>query len=136
MEMLEPDRDGVYAIVFDGGLDVEFVSLTDKLLLVRSAVADVPEDRDAREDFFRTHLQQNLLALRDQTATLSLDSEKGVLWLHRTAALDRSDFRAFCDLLEDFVNTVEWWQNLERRNLNSYGAPASALAMPYNMLRP
>ena len=134
MPSLEPGRAGVYAIVFDAGLDVELLSLTDRIVLLRSSVADVPEEEDAREDFYRKHLQYNLLVLRDQTATLALDKDAGKVWLYRTVDSSQIDVRMFCDLVEDFVNTLEWWRSFESESQSQTVRPSDML--PFNMLRP
>ena len=131
---LEPDSAGVYAIVFDDGLDVELLALSDSLLLVRSSVADLPDEDDRHEEFYRTHLQHNLLVLRDQTTVLSLDRESKKVWLHRVVPTKQTDVRFFCDQIEDFVNTIEWWRNWESQaQAQVTRAPQMT---PYNMLRP
>ncbi len=132
IEPLEPDAGGVYEIVFDDGLDVEILPLTGSQLLIRGLIADVPEDKDQQEEFFRTHLQNNLLNLQGQTCSLSLDRERGAIWLYRMARTDRIDVRQFCELVNELVNTLEWWHNLEGTNT----AISPAAMMPFNMIRP
>ena len=132
IEPLEPDANGTYEIVFDDGLDVEILPLTETQLLVRANIAEVPEDKNQREEFFRTHLQHNLLQLQGQHCSLSLDGEAGVIWLQQMARADRVDVRAFCEMLNAFVNTLEWWRNLE--NTPTTVSPADM--MQFNMLRP
>lgn len=132
METLDPDADGVSAIVFDDGLEVELLALSDKLLLLRANIADIPDEEDAREEFYKRQLQYNLLALRDQSASLSLDSNAGRIRLHRVISCDRIETREFYNVVEDFVNTLEWWRNLERQDAGR----AAPSYMPHNMLRP
>lgn len=133
MSQLEPDNDGVYTIVFDEGLDIEFVALNDKLLLVRSGVSDVPEDPQEHEAFFRGLLRDNLCFLRDQTATLSLDTETEKVSLARTVIVPRQSVNDFCEIVEDFVNTLQWWRSLASRKSTDHTASEF---MPSNMLRP
>ena len=132
IEPIEADARGVYEIVFDDGLDVEILPLTETQFLVRANIAAVPEEKEQREDFYRTHLQHNLLQLHGQSCSLSLDSEAGVIWLHEMARTDRVDVRAFCEMINAFVNTLEWWRNLE----NTQQQVSPAAMMPFNMIRP
>ena len=132
IEPLEPDAQGVYEVVFDEGLDVEIVPLTATQMLVRSQIAEVPQEKDQQESFFREHLQHNLLNLQGQECSLSLDSEAGIVWLFQMARSDRIDVREFCSLINTFVNTLEWWRNLETTEATT--TPMSM--MPMNILRP
>ena len=132
LEELEPDNDGVYSIVFDDGLDVEILALTDRLMLIRSTVADLPEDKEQHEAFLRQQLQQNLPTLHTQNGSLSLDLKQKVLWLHRVARIDQLDVRQLCELVEDFVNTIEWWRQVEQ----PAASPMMGSAFPFNMIRP
>ena len=133
MSRLEPDSGGVFTIVFDDGLDVEFLALNDKLLLVRSRVADVPDAEIEHEAFYCDLLKHNLIFLREQTAVLSLDDEAGKVWLSRTASVDDVHVAGFCELIEDFVNTLQWWRQFAARET---AAPAAARFSALNMLRP
>lgn len=134
MSQLEPDSKGAYTIVFDEGLDVEFLALNDKLLLVRSTVADVPEEEDECESFFRNLLHHNLLFLREQTATLSLEDDAAVVWLARTVVAAQQDVTDFCELVEDFVNTLQWWRSITPQS--SAVSSTQVEWLPLNMLRP
>ena len=130
---IEPDANGVATIVFDAGLNVEFVALSDRQFLVRSKIADVPENQDERNDFYRTHLQHNMLIVRDQFASLALDDDSKILWLFRTVDSRKVDVRTFSKIVEDFVNTVEWWKQIESRQKADAGFDPR---IQYTMLRP
>ena len=133
IDSLEPDADGVYAIVFDRGLDIEIVPLSDRQILLRSSLSHLPEDEDEREEFFRSRLQRNLLMLREQTASLSFDPDSQRLWLHRVVESNRIDLPGFLTAVEDFVNTLEWWQSFESASQRD---AEYRMEMPYTMLRP
>ena len=109
LDALEPDEDGVYGIVFDEGLDIEIVSLTTNIILLRSYLVEVPSNEHERDAFYQGFLKHNLAALRDQWASLSLDSEASCLWLASRHRLDQIDLRTFIERFEGFVNTVAWW---------------------------
>ena len=133
IEPLEPDASGIYEIVFDDGLDVEILSLSDSQLLVRARIGDVPEEKEQREDFFRTQLQHNLLNLRGQFCSLSWDAQANIVWLYQMAHSNKIDVRGFCDLVNQFVNTLEWWRNLDNQ---TQATLSPAEMMPINMIRP
>lgn len=132
IEPIEADAQGVYEIIFDERLDIEILALTGTQMLVRAKIADVPPEQEQREEFYRTHLQHNLLNLQGQSCSLSLDSEAGVIWLHQLARMDQIDVRGFCELINAFVNTLEWWRNLE----NTQQQVSPATMMPFNIIRP
>ncbi|MCG8652137.1 MAG: CesT family type III secretion system chaperone [Pirellulales bacterium] len=131
---LEPDHNGVYTIVFDDGLDIDFIALNDNLLLIRSSIAGVPEDPGEHASFYRDLLQANLRFLRDQTASLSFDEESNQVWLGRTIAVRQQDLSGFCDLVEDFVNTLQWWRGVASQEAVPVQMPADFRS--FNMLRP
>lgn len=133
IDPIEP-RDGVYEIVFDGGLPIEILSLTDSQFLIRSELAQLPDNRDEWRPVIHDYLSGNMLLLREQSNTLSLDQDSAKIWLHRMGRFDDISVYEFCELVSQFVTTLEWWDN---RTNSAKTAPTSAMdLMPQNFIRP
>lgn len=141
IDSLEPDDQGVYGIVFDDGLDIEIVSLISNFIILRSRLADLPKEEHERDAFYQGFLKHNLAALRDQWASLSLDTDASCLWLASRHRLDQLDLRGFIERFEDFINTVAWWQKYrtysQGGSVNDYSNNQGMLdGMPMNFIRP
>ena len=130
---IESDSDGVFDIVFDGGLNVSFAALSRSQVLIRSELATLPVDADERETVLRDYLQANMLLLKDQQNSLSLDTEAGKIWLYRIVLADRISVHDFSELLSVFVVTLEWWQG---RGPSSIASTSAMDLMPHNFIRP
>lgn len=133
IDTLAPDARGVYEIVFDGGLPVEILPLSASQVLVRSEIAQLPDDENEWKGELERHLKFNLLLLRDQANTLSLERETGKIWLYRLARGDHISRQEFCELLSAFTVTLEWWKS---RGGTSTVTTSAMDLMPHNVIRP
>lgn len=126
--------DGVYEIVFDGGLHVEVVELTGSQFVIRSELAQLPDDKNDWRPVLSEYLSGNLLLLREQSNVLSLDQNTGTIYLHRMLRSNEVSVYEFCEIVSQFVTTLEWWNN---RSTSSDATTVSAFdLMPQNFIRP
>lgn len=134
IEPLQPE-DGVYEIVFDDGMPVEILALSGTQILIRSQLLVLPENQDEWEPILSRCLNDNLLVLREQSSTMSLDAEAGVLWLYRTTHARRTTVQQFCEALSEFTVTQEWWSQRNDASGRDGSGPMGAV-MPQMFLRP
>lgn len=127
---LAPDDGGAYEVVFDGELDLQFVPLEGSLLLIRSRLSSLPPDPAQQAPVLRKLLNWNLAKLREQRELLTIDRTNREVWLYRLVRSDKTDQAALCSLLEEFLNSLEWWRTSE----SAQAQPAAAL--PMTLLRP
>lgn len=133
IDPIEPRDDGSYEIVFDDGLAVEMRAITGSHLLIRSSITELPDDPDDWDTCLREHLQGNMLLLREQSNSLSLDYESRTIWLYRTVRSDEIKQYEFNELVGEFVTTLEWWKN---RGNQSSGMTSAMDLMPQHFIRP
>ncbi|MEM0926054.1 MAG: CesT family type III secretion system chaperone [Planctomycetota bacterium] len=107
---LTPDEKGIYEIVFDDGLELQLLTIGGSHLLLRSRLTQLPQREEEQEAVILDYLRHNLAGLRDQTASLSLDRNEQCIWLAQTHRADRLTVLQLCDSLENFVNSLAWWQ--------------------------
>ncbi|MBI1247931.1 hypothetical protein GC197_08845 [bacterium] len=132
IEPIPPDARGIYEIVFDEDLDLEVLSLGTSLILVRAQIGTLPDEETQQQPYLQDVLRNNLLNLKSEFNSVSLETSSGKLWLYRSTRIDQMDTREFSSLINAFVNTLEWWKSLD--NNNSVDMPTSSL--PFNMIRP
>ncbi len=131
VEGAEPDSSGAYEIVFDGNLDLQILPLEGSHILVRSRLGSVPAEFPADRDYLSSVLGRNLANLRRQSEIVALDREKREVWLYRLvrSRADRNDDAALMAVLEEFVDSLEWWRSsVEERS--------PAASSPFQFLRP
>ena len=126
---LAPNADGIYEIAFDGNLDLEFEIVSVNQLIVRARLESLPDDQDDRAKMTREYLQRNLAHLSHQDQVVALDRLGGLFWIYRLVKTDSMDVRGFCAIVEEFLNSLEWW-----RQTSSTTSSTPTWAFP--MLRP
>lgn len=131
VEGAAPGAEGEYEVVFDGDLDLQILPLENSLLLIRAKLGTVPGEFPADRDFLARTLGRNLANLRRQSEIVALDREKREVWLYRLlhAVADRTDDAALLSVLEEFVDSLEWWR------ATTDDRPA-AVSSPFQFLRP
>lgn len=129
MDELAPDEEGVYAIVFDGNLEIEIVPMGQTRFLLRFRLPAVPQDDAERESLFRSCLQRRLTQLHAAPAAVTWDPASGRLWLYRVGDAASLDARSGLELLEDFVNLADQWSKFDPTpKATGFGA------LPFNMM--
>jgi hypothetical protein len=129
MDELEPDDDGVYAIVFDGNLEIEILPMGQSRFLLRSKLPAVPADDEERTSLLKSCLQRSLAYLREAPAAVTFDKETNRLCLYRAADAGALDGRSALELVESFVNLAEMWSRFAPEpKATGFGA------LPFNMM--
>jgi hypothetical protein len=129
MDELTPDDEGVYAIVFDGNLEIEVFPMGQSRFLLRYKLPAVPADDEERTSLLKSCLQRSLAYLRESPAAVTFDSASNRLWLYRAADAGALDARSGLELLEGFVNLAEMWSRFTPEPKSTgFGA------MPFNMM--
>ncbi|MCA8996310.1 MAG: type III secretion system chaperone [Planctomycetaceae bacterium] len=105
----EPNSEGIYEIVFDDGLEVQFQSIGDRRLILKSRLEVAPEDPASRESFIRDTLKRSLEKIRRSAGIVTIERSNRTLWLYRQLRTDQLDDAAFFAAIEEFLVTLEWW---------------------------
>jgi hypothetical protein len=131
VEGVTPGVEGEYEIVFDNNLDLQILPLEGSLILVRAKLGTVPGEFPADRDFLSSLLGRNLANLRRQSEIVAMDRTDRIVWLYRLVRVraDRTDDAALLSVLEEFLDTLEWW----RATADERPAPVSS---PFQFLRP
>lgn len=98
---------GTYALPLDEGLTILISEIPNGLIL-KCSVAPYPK---VREEIFSTQaMLGNLFGQGTRGATLGLTNDGNTLTL--TQIIDYNiDYKEFKDLLEDFINSVDFWRD-------------------------
>lgn len=131
--LVEANSRGLYEFVFDGGLFVEVLSLSRSQFLIRSELAQLPEDGREQQSMLEKFLRHNLLLLREQANSVSLEESTGKIWLYRMGNTGRVDIPQYCEMLSEFLVALEWWQG---RNAADSDLPTAIDLMPHQFIRP
>ena len=91
-------------------------------------VSKVPENEQESEELLKKILQLNLARMKTQKEVLSLDREAASIILFRKVPLDNITAEAFADIVESFINRMEFWCNTV--------AAVSQTARPFPMMFP
>lgn len=111
---IEPGPEGEFTLIFDDQLDLQLLPFEGSHLLIRSRLGTFPDDRQQREAEFRVLLNRNLANLRRQSEIVTIDRQQRVVWIYRMLRVpaDRTDESALLDVLEEFLNSLEWWRGV------------------------
>lgn len=105
---------GIYALPLDEGLTVTIRELPEGAISFECSLADCPKTRE--EEYYSQLLLANLFGQGTKGAVLGL-SDDG-LHVILTQLIDYEvEFKEFQDLLEDFVNTVDFWREETQTHL-------------------
>lgn len=122
MELTQPlntDLPGVYALPLEEGLTVIVTSMGSGCVLTCNMIA-CPKQRE--EDFYSTALLGDLFGQGTGGAVLGLSEDGNMLTLSK--AIDYNiEYKDFKDLLEDFINSVDFW----RQEVLNHNAKAGQL---------
>jgi len=98
---------GTFAIPLEEGIDVKLSILPEGFLLF-CEVSEVPSER--LEAFYTEAMLANLLGQGTKGAVLGLNLAGNLLTL--TLAVEYNvDYKDFKELVEDFLNTVDFWRD-------------------------
>ncbi|MGM0439569.1 MAG: type III secretion system chaperone [Chlamydiota bacterium] len=106
---------GAYSIPVDEGLEVVVDEIPQHGYHLFSKVSDLPEGGD-RESFYINAMRANLFGQGTGGGALGLDHEAHSLVLSQLLEGDAS-YSDFRDVIEDFINWVEFWQGEVQREL-------------------
>lgn len=98
---------GVYAIPLEEGVDIKISSLPEGFFL-SCEVIEVPSER--LEAFYTEAMLGNLLGQGTKGAVLGLNVQGNLLTLTRVVDYN-IDYKDFKELVEDFLNTVDFWRD-------------------------
>ena len=105
---LESGMPGIYTLPLDEGLAIHINEIPNEGgVLFKCAVAPFPK---VREDVFSTNaMLANLFGQGTRGAVLGLSLDGNTLTLSR--AIDyHIDYKEFKEILEEFINTVDFWR--------------------------
>lgn len=105
---------GVYEIPLEEGTDVKLSVLPEGFLL-SCEVIEVPSER--LEAFYTEAMLANLLGQGTKGAVLGLNLAGNLLTLTRAVEYN-VDYKDFKELVEDFLNTVDFWRDEVLRHNN------------------
>jgi hypothetical protein len=113
---IEPGPEGEYTLIFDDQLDLQLLPFESSHLLIRSRLGTFPEARQLREGEFRVLLNRNLANLRRQSEIVTIDRQQRAVWIYRMLRIpaDRTDESALFAVLEEFLNSLEWWRGVAK----------------------
>ena len=108
---LDFDSNGCARMLFDGKVDVNFENdEISGLLHLYSDLGELP--LRGREAVYRALLEANLFGVQTQGATLAVDGSEDQVVLSRSVLVEELSLSSFSKLLEGFVNSAEYWQNV------------------------
>lgn len=137
LDEIPKNDDGHWFVSFDDLPTIELLQLAGTTLLVRVQVATLPAEGRERQDAISNQLKLNMSQLKHQPETLGLDKTTGAVLLYRTLKSNEIDQPQFNQQIEQFVNTLEWWQQALSGAAASNTSPMSLAQMsPMNFLRP
>ncbi len=113
------NEDGGYSLVFDDLPEVGFHPLAGKRILVKARVSGVPEKGTDRDRLFKEILRVNLAGAGAREAVLSFDPASGVLGLHYEIPGQGMSGQDFRDMVQGFVNSLDFWCRTIQERLNT-----------------
>lgn len=114
-EPLPQEVPGNYTLPLDEGLAITISALPPGFALTTNVA---PAPRQNEEHFYTQALLANLFGQGTKGATLSLSEEGRILTLSRNIDYDVS-YKEFREILEDFINTVDFWREEALNNRSS-----------------
>lgn len=110
-DSLATDVPGVYALPFEDNLNITMSEQSSNLTL--SCVVG-PAKKQNEEDFYTRVMLGNLFGQGTKGSILGLSDDANQLLLNQSINYT-IDYKEFRDILEDFINTAEYWR-LELKN--------------------
>jgi hypothetical protein len=98
---------GTYAIPYDDNTEVTIAESPQGMVL-HCDICPIPEDHN--EAFLSDALYGNLFGQGTGGAVLGLSGDHSTLTLHWEGGSDLTEYRHFKAVLEDFLNTVDFWK--------------------------
>lgn len=111
LELTEPlvaDVPGVYALPLDEGLSI-MISANSNNRGMQLACTLGPAPMNKEEDFFTQAMLGNLFGQGTKNGVLGLSEDGKMMTLSRTIYYD-IDYRQFREIVEDFINSVDFWR--------------------------
>lgn len=110
-DSLATDVPGVYTLPFEDNLSITMSEQSSNLTL--SCVVG-PAKKQNEEDFYTRVMLGNLFGQGTKGSILGLSDDANQLLLNQSINYT-IDYKEFRDILEDFINTAEYWR-LELKN--------------------
>jgi hypothetical protein len=105
---LPQNMPGVFTIPLDEGVTLSFSTAPQGGIYISSAIA--PVMKGTEEQLFTQALLANLFGQGTRGAVLGLNENGTLLTLSQLIEYD-IDFKEFRDIVEDFINTVDFWRD-------------------------
>lgn len=107
LSSLKTATSGVYTIPVDQQTSVKITELPG-FVTIDAVIATCPTK--STEEFYTNVLLGNLMGQGTGGATLSLNEQGNLLMLSHSLE-NNIDYKAFKDVLEDFLNTIDLWRS-------------------------
>lgn len=108
------DVPGIYTVRLEEGVFFTISSFGSGGVALNSAIADLTPK--AGEDFFAHLLYANLFGQGTKGAVLGLNDSGNLLTLSHVIDYD-VNFKEFRDIIEDFINTMDFWREESKKYL-------------------
>lgn len=102
---LKPQTAGTYVIPFED-YDVSITPMSPQGVILNANLGPFPKDRE--EEFFQAMLRANLFGETTHGAVLGLSADATTMTLSHAVEY-RIDYGEFKDIVEDFLNTADFW---------------------------
>lgn len=101
---LKPEKAGKYVVPFEK-YNLNVTAMPMEGVMLTADLGPIPQNRD--EEFFESMLSANLFGEFTSGAVLGLTEDSLITLNH--VVQQRLDYRAFRNLVEDFLNTADYW---------------------------
>jgi len=104
---LSSEVPGVYSIPLEGDLSVVISEMPEGFTLT-SEVVSCPGEKE--EEFLTQAMLANLFGQGTQECVLGLNESGKMLTLARNIEDNTIEYKEFMDIIEDFINSVDFWR--------------------------
>jgi len=105
------DESGHYLVLFDRRFDVENFPTGHRSLVIKASIRAMENYPEPSVSFLKKILQWNFVRAHEQDSSISWDPEEDTLFLYRQIPLEDLNFNLFLEYLEEFLNTLEFWNS-------------------------
>jgi hypothetical protein len=121
----EPYGKDEYRYTFDEDLTVRCLTGGKETVILCGAVAAVPGDEREADELLKRMLKLNLARMKTQKEVLSLDRESGEVILYLKVPTKDLSAEDFEEVMEAFVNTLEYWSRNVKEGAGEGSSPFS-----------
>lgn len=108
---LKTDIPGIYRLPLDSGLIIH-ISEIPRGFALSATIADAPNENE--ETFYENTMHANLFGEGTEGNILGLDESGKLLTLSREV-YEQIDYRQFSEIIEDFINALDYWSAEARK---------------------